>query len=116
MKGIPIKFRGVVYCSCDEKVFGELTHQNGSAYIRAVDGEYHYRVDENTISQLVGYDAEGNEVYEGDKVRVGDEIVKVEWCNECTCFAVKWKNGTSDSYGTVFYRYYDKPYLVKENE
>lgn len=101
MKGIPIKFR-IVDVDGDCK-FVELSRFEALGYGAKV-------------SQLVGYDAEGNEVYEGDKVKVGDEIVKVEWCNECTCFAVKWKNGTSDSYGTVFYHYNDKPYLVKENE
>lgn len=62
----PIKFRGVMYGG-NEKVYGDLVHENGHTYIINVAREHH-RVYENSVAQLVGYDVNGKEVYEGDTV------------------------------------------------
>ena len=75
MKNIPIKFRG--------NHFGRIVY--GDAIRRNVDNKLHdyivvdnsktsslryipLEVDPDSIVQLVGYDSEGNEVYEGDKL------------------------------------------------
>lgn len=73
MKGVPIKFRGRVFAS-NEVVFGDyITHKDGSCAIRVRDNddlfnmhEYEIAVEKRSVAQLVGYDADGKEVYEGD--------------------------------------------------
>lgn len=64
MKGIPIKFRGKTYRgdyvtfflgSCIEKLSGDYSVDEGEHTVIA-----------DSICQLVGYDADGNEIYEGD--------------------------------------------------
>ena len=56
-----IKFRGEMR-GFDYYAFGDLRHRGDEVF---VDG---YRVKPETVAQLVGYDANGNEVYEGDKL------------------------------------------------
>lgn len=67
MKGVPIKFRG------KSEVTGKTIYGIGvkiypdySAMI--LDSLACEDVEENSVAQLVGYDADGNEVYEGDKL------------------------------------------------
>lgn len=64
-----IKFRGIMFGDIYGKdiVYGELIHNNGHAYIKAVDGRQ-YRVYENSVVQLIAVDKNGAEVYEGDEV------------------------------------------------
>lgn len=71
MKGIPIKFRA--WC----KGLGKWIYMNDSSqsFIIYNDSIYysdvyddHYLIEPDDLDQLVGYDAEGNEVYEGDTV------------------------------------------------
>ena len=73
MQGVPIKFRGI-----DEDgkyVYGDyITRENGCA-IRFTEKKtlikiyvYEVTVKPETVAQLVGYDADGNEVYEGDEL------------------------------------------------
>lgn len=76
MKGIPIKFRAIEF-QTGKTVYGiNLTHTHEQedeetvTWIGDIDNGYHI-VDENSITQLVGYDKNGNEVYEGDKIYIG---------------------------------------------
>ena len=69
---VPIKFRGKDMNG--HYVYGLLTKKkirNGGKLSYAIaNGNFTagetIPVDENSIAQLVGYDAEGNEIYEGD--------------------------------------------------
>jgi len=54
----PIKFRG--RNDSGKFVYGDLTHVAGMISI----GGWH--VDRKSVAQLVGYDKDGNELYEGD--------------------------------------------------
>lgn len=56
-----IKFRGKSIYS-GKIIFGDLSHYKGGRYI---DDEAVY---ENSVAQLLGYDKNGEEVYEGDKL------------------------------------------------
>ena len=58
-----IKFRGKSKYS-DKIIFGDLNHSSDGESI-FVDDEVVYP---ETVAQLVGYDADGNEVYEGDEL------------------------------------------------
>ncbi len=76
MKGVPIKFRGKPTLS-SEYIYGDyVTRQDGCA-IRFVENEnlfnmhvYEVDVKPESVSQLICYDAEGNEVYEGDTIDI----------------------------------------------
>lgn len=68
----PIKFRGIdiktgevvfgfYYEDCEGKPRIIVTLPNG-------EGQYLPYVDPDSVKQLRGYDADGNEVYEGDKL------------------------------------------------
>ena len=59
----PIKFRGRDL-ETGEYVYGDLVHEDGHTYIINVAREHH-RVYENSVTQFVGYDTNGEEVYEG---------------------------------------------------
>lgn len=72
MKGVPIKFRGVnivehTTLKKGETICGKVLMQyaNGKVWLGNETGTY---VDPDSVVQLVGYDSEGNEVYEGDIV------------------------------------------------
>ena len=69
----PIKFRGRDIRG--RILFGDIRHNNGVWFM--FDGDFWYEVDSDSIAQLVGYDKDGNEIYEGDTVvsEYGDEIV-----------------------------------------
>ena len=64
----PIKFRGK---TCDDNLFIYGDYQfvscGGKRHFIA-DDSGRYEVYFDTITQLVGYDADGNEIYEGDKI------------------------------------------------
>lgn len=64
MKGIPIKFRAKS-CKTGEYLYSTQVRQHKKNLSQG------YMNDEEVynICQLVGYDADGNEVYEGDKVK-----------------------------------------------
>ena len=70
-----IIFRGIKFGDIYGKdiVYGELVHNNGHAYIKAVDGEQ-YRVYENSVVQLIAVDKNGAEVYEGDAMTTRDGV------------------------------------------
>ena len=71
----PIKFRGRVIDS-DKRdggriVFGSLVDHGESKHcprywIYPLEGDRNFPVDPDAVAQLVGYDANGNEIYEGD--------------------------------------------------
>ena len=72
----PIKFRGRDVCT-GEYAYGDLIQSpyNGKIVFelrephkRHITGFDYHTVAPDTVAQLVGYDANGNEVYEGDTV------------------------------------------------
>lgn len=73
MKGVPIKFRGK-HITTSEYIYGDLIHdRHGKTRITyasdiALTGYVNEAVKPDSVAQLVGYDADGNEVYEGDKL------------------------------------------------
>lgn len=70
MKNVPIKFRA--WCA----ELGKFVYMVYSSSFILYDDEIyfsdqyddHYKIKTENMDQLVGYDAEGNEVYEGDKL------------------------------------------------
>lgn len=68
-----IKFRGhALHDSCGQKVdkfvFGDLCQGDGRITILDWDDGDNYEVEPETVAQLVGYDTNGKEVYEGDEI------------------------------------------------
>lgn len=68
MKNVPIKFRwkdknGKTGYTTIEFDYGTLHMWTGIPY-----HGYHGEIVPDTLAQLIGYDADGNEVYEGDKI------------------------------------------------
>lgn len=68
MKGVPVKFRAKT--EKGDFVYGDLIQ---GRYIECVPkikpvGKRAVYVDKDSVAQLCGYDADGNEVYEGDKL------------------------------------------------
>ena len=64
----PIKFRGrdietgeYVYAE-----LGQVSEEINPGYLTFLSDDGFYTVETDTVAQLVGYDANGNEVYEGD--------------------------------------------------
>ena len=70
MKGIPIKFRAKCIETGDFITFelGECSAELRDDYLTVIKDEV-YTILADTICQLVGYDDNGAEVYEGDKVQ-----------------------------------------------
>lgn len=68
MKNVPIKFRGKA--ENGEYVYGDLMHGNYDESVVHIKPrkKHPFYVYKNSVAQLVGYDADGNEVYEGDKI------------------------------------------------
>ena len=74
MKNIPIKFRGkdIIgggylygdYVSRDEGCAIRIQHQTDLFDMH----EYEIAVDPDSVTQLIGYDVDGTEIYEGDTV------------------------------------------------
>ena len=117
MKNLPIKFRAKCIQTGNLMTFelGECLKRLRPDYLTVITNDV-YTIDAETICQLVGYDAAGNEVYEGDWIKLEGnttDVVQVRWDNNHTCVAVSWNNGLSDSYGSVFNHYDRKPFLVE---
>ena len=75
MKGIPIKFRGIDK-ETGQYVYGRdiMQYSETDIWIGDRDLPKNYPVKE--VTQLVGYDDEGNEVYEGDDTVEVDIILE----------------------------------------
>jgi len=68
MQGVPIKFRGKNSFN-GKLVYGDCVHQGEFVFIRyRADNNIYYadKVAPDSVAQLVGYDMDGEEVYEGD--------------------------------------------------
>ena len=128
MKNLPIKFRAK-NIRTGEYVYGDFIQSPVDVPVIRVwnaeeckNGFYaydDYEIYPDSVSQLVGYDAAGNEVYEGDWIKLEGnttDVVQVRWDNNHTCVAVSWNNGLSDSYGSVFNHYDRKPFLVEVDD
>ena len=65
-----IKFRGqrIKFKNNGELVYGYFSMNGRTALIWYDEGRAGAIVDPDSVAQLVGYDKDGNEVYEGDKV------------------------------------------------
>lgn len=71
MEGVPIKFRG--RCSYDGRyTYAEIIIDSEGVHItNDADGGHEWKVEPDSIRQLVGYDKNGNEIYELDEL--GDD-------------------------------------------
>ena len=70
-----IKFRGETYNG--RLISGDLIHQHGKVYIDEVCAEC--IVKPESVAQLVTYDADGKEIYEGDEFLTGlNSVVRAE--------------------------------------
>lgn len=63
MKGVPIKFKGE---SALGTIYGYYVKREGKTYIYNEIGAG-VTVDENSVAQLIGYDDNGNEIYEDNR-------------------------------------------------
>ena len=69
MKNVPIKFRGVGLNDGKYHYGWYLPGRPMSSFPAILDEEgYYQEIKRNSVRQLVGYDAAGEEVYEGDTV------------------------------------------------
>ena len=71
MKGVPIKFRGKCkeYPKRDKFVYGGFYQSCDDWRFRIIDDtDAGWVIDRDSVAQLIGYDDEGNEVYEGDMI------------------------------------------------
>ena len=69
LKGVRVKFRGKDVNGT--YVYGDLLHSDcGVTFIHkeTLPLDNRKRINPVTIAQLCGYDADGNEIYEGDKL------------------------------------------------
>ena len=65
MKKIPIKFRGKDILN-GNMLYGDLLHAKNELLILEFGTKVARKVAKNSVAQLVGYDADGDEVYTGD--------------------------------------------------
>lgn len=71
MEGIPIKFRAKD--NAGKLVYGDVIHYpDGNIGICLSYGSVPVLIDRDSVAQLVGYDAAGDEVYEGDELNCYD--------------------------------------------
>ncbi|MBR1806466.1 MAG: hypothetical protein IJ774_08795 [Selenomonadaceae bacterium] len=73
----PIKFRGRDIDTY-ELVYGDFVHNVPMSSFNGIidDNDFVHEINDDTVAQLVGYDKDGREVYEGDTfvVPCGTEI------------------------------------------
>lgn len=64
----PIKFRGETFCG--EFIFGDVVHYDDGE-VAITNGFENRFVKPTSVAQFVGYDVDGQEVYEGDELKAG---------------------------------------------
>lgn len=104
---LPIKFRGVDVETGDYRYGDLLTTSHGTFCISwfADDGSgrKYFKVFADSVAQLVGYDADGREVYEGDDLYLDypEDHFHKEYKAECHHLAVA-ADGCRHSIGKVY--------------
>lgn len=114
-----IKFRG----KWNSKwYYGNLDVTIGGTCFISLVGGVIQRVDPDTVGQYTGLkDSEGREIYEGDVIKLDNEVYTVSWAKYSACWFVDLKNfgpflftqyhaGKSIVIGNV----YDNPELIKK--
>lgn len=69
-----IKFRGHSPLAGTGYFYGDLWRRNDGYVIYDHETCRWYRVDKKTVAQLVGYDKNGKEIYEGDTVKCSERF------------------------------------------
>ncbi len=130
MKNVPIKFRGQQLTADKDFVYGDLIqYPYDLPVIRVFDDEEckkglyaydDYKVYPESVAQLVGYDADGKEVYEGDELYYyrcfcvsGDYIRqnKIPLAGVCTVISADRLDGL---YAVGLNDHFDYEFLLKK--
>ena len=71
MKGVPVKFRAKT--EKGDFVYGDLIKGHYIEWMPKIKPakKRSVHVDKDSVAQLIGYDADGKEIYEGDKLILG---------------------------------------------
>lgn len=129
MKDVPIKFRGKTLTADKAFVYGDLIQcPFALPIIRVFDEEEckkgfyafeDYEVYPESVAQLVGYDADGSEVYEGDKLYYyhcfcfsGSTIRKDKIKSEGVCKVIS-ADRLKGLYGELLNNPFDYTFLLK---
>lgn len=131
MRRVPVKFRG---CDFDGRTHcGDLVHGRtmGQTYIQILEqadlfdeGEAsatRYRVIPESVRQLIGFDCNGDEVYEGDMVceavqySLGDKPLHINWrAASSLCGYLFYVEDGESHYSKLEENYYSKFYRIDE--
>ena len=87
----PIKFRGKRVDN-GEYVYGDLIQAvTMSSFPGIVVEDVVYDVDPESVTQLIGYDSNGKEVYEGDTLvsTTGETLIEALWTTDFSNFTLK---------------------------
>ena len=63
-----IRYRGIVVGTANHYVYGFYLKKNNQTYIQSEYSQNLYEVYPNSVSRLVAYDKNNQEVYEGDSI------------------------------------------------
>ena len=77
------KFRGKSFAN-DDYVYGGFYQDDSGDFFIRVDDKKTVEIRRESLSQLCGYDKEGNELYEGDIVADGNDDFKI-------CLKMDWE-------------------------